>query len=59
MAVRLHVVASLHDHIAVARNDRPNKTAGEGSFGRTVAYGAAGVGICLADVLERVVGVWG
>lgn len=58
LAVRLHIVTGLQDQFAVARDDCPNQTAGKGSLSGAVADGAAGVRICIAEVLEIVVGIW-
>lgn len=58
LAVRLHIVSGLQDQLAVARDDCPNQTAGKGSLSGAVADGAAGVRICIAEVLEIVVGIW-
>lgn len=58
MAVRLHIITGLQDQFAVARDDCPNQTAGKGSLSGAVADGTAGVRICIAEVLEIVVGIW-
>lgn len=59
MAVRLHIIASLRNKLALAIDDCPKQAAGKGSLKRAVAKGTAGIGICCAEVLEIVVGIRG
>ena len=57
MAVRLHIIPTLHNKAALAVDDCPKQTASKGSFERAVANGTAGVRICFAEGLDIVVGI--
>ena len=57
MAVRLHIIAPLHNKTALAIDDCPKQAAGKGSFERAVANGTAGIRICCAEGLDIVVGI--
>lgn len=59
MAIRLHIIPTLQNKLAVSADDGPQQAASEWAFAGAVADAAAGVGVRRsAEVLEVVVAAW-